>query len=114
MLTRVCIMQELKQRDWRKLPFKEVRRFRHFLFSENPRKHGYGIFISREGEYWHIEFRGCVEFPAHVLNGRAVSKASRIEAETNNRRSNESTRRAWSGRSGNASGLWRNWNLHRL
>ncbi|MBN1362563.1 MAG: recombinase family protein [Sedimentisphaerales bacterium] len=84
MWTRFWIMQELRQRDWTKLPFREVRNFLRFLFGDNPRKSGYGIFLSRKDGYWHIEFKGCVEFDHALVNGRASSELFQLQADVEN------------------------------
>jgi hypothetical protein len=84
MLLRLRLVQEYKGRDWRKLPYEEVRRFLHFLFGDNPKKDGNGIFIDCKQDAWHITFKGCVEFYHDVSNGRPVSHALHVEAETAN------------------------------
>ncbi len=85
MLLRLRLVQEYKGRDWRKLPYGEVRRFLHFLFGDNPKAKGYGIFVECKGDVWHVTFKGCVEFYHDVVNGRPISHALQAAAETANR-----------------------------
>ena len=84
LMARIQILESLKKRDWTKLPFREIRRFLHFLFGANPRSEGYGIFLSRDLGKWVIEFRGRVEFDHDVLNERVVSKAFQKMADVLN------------------------------
>jgi site-specific DNA recombinase len=84
MLLRLRLVQEYKGRDWRKLPYEEVRRFLHFLFGDNPKAKGYGIFVECKGDAWHITFKGCVEFYHDVVNGRPIYHALQVAAEAAN------------------------------
>lgn len=59
-------------KDWRKLPFEEVRRFLHFLFSDNPCDNGFGIFFVKQNNQWEITFKGLVEFQHDVVDGKPV------------------------------------------
>lgn len=84
MMLRLRLVQEHQGKDWRKLDYDDIRRFLHFLFSDNPRQNGYGIYISRKDDKWHITFKGCIEFYHDVVDGRPISHAMTIEAETMN------------------------------
>ena len=51
---RLQLLKKVRQRDWRKLSFEEIRRFLIFLFGGNPRKSGNGITVYRENGRWRI------------------------------------------------------------
>ena len=68
-LLRWKLMSKHWGRDWRKIPYDDIRKFLHFLFSDNPRKNGYGIFVGKQNGRWHITFRGCAEFNHDVIDG---------------------------------------------
>jgi DNA invertase Pin-like site-specific DNA recombinase len=62
-------------KDWRKLPYQEVRRFLHFLFGDNPQKAGTGIYIyagtdARKQGFWRIVFKGRVEYHDDLIDDR--------------------------------------------
>ena len=52
----------------------------HFLFQDDPRKVGYGIFVGLINDKWHITFKGCAKFYDDVINGRPTSHAFQKEA----------------------------------
>jgi hypothetical protein len=81
MFLRIQLMEELKGKDWRKLDYNDVRCFLHFLFSDNPRKTGYGIFVSQKNNRWKITFKGCVQFNHDVIDGRPVDHILQMEGE---------------------------------
>ena len=70
-------------KDWRKLSYDDIRRFLHFLFSNNPRKNHFGIFIGRENDKWVITFRGQVAFYHDIIDGEAefLSELSQQEID---------------------------------
>lgn len=76
MVTRLRLMQLYKGRDWRKLPFDDVRTFLLHLFGETTVANGRGILITRDakGEVT-IAFKGQVDFQALLVNGRPFTKA---------------------------------------
>jgi site-specific DNA recombinase len=82
MALRFRLMQEHTGKNWRKLPYAEVRRFLHFLFGDDPRKTGSGIAIGMIKDQWHITFTGNVTFQHDIVNGRPTSHAFQIEAAT--------------------------------
>ncbi len=51
------VAQEHMNKDWRREPFDNVRRFLHFLFGENPKREGLGIFIRLQEGRWTAEIR---------------------------------------------------------
>jgi site-specific DNA recombinase len=81
MSLRLALIKKYKDRDWRSLPYEEVRRFLHFLFGDNPiprgqgKDTGYGISVVRKNDEWHITFKGLVEFYHDVIDGRPLSHA---------------------------------------
>ncbi|MFB0553718.1 MAG: recombinase family protein [Phycisphaerae bacterium] len=86
MLLRIYLIEKHKGKDWRKASYDDVRKFLHFLFSDNPKKRGYGIFVGKQNGRWHITFKGCAEFYHDVIDGRPVSytlskAADRLNAE---------------------------------
>lgn len=66
-LLRLELIYKYGSQDWRELSYEQVRRFLHFLFSDNPKKNGYGVSIASNGlkgrkRKFEISFEGCVEF----------------------------------------------------
>lgn len=80
-LLRWSLLSKHWGKDWRKLPYEDIRQFLHFLFSDNPRKNGYGIFVGREVGQWIITFKGQVEFSHDIVDGQPefLSKLSQKE-----------------------------------
>jgi hypothetical protein len=75
MVTRLCLMQQYQGRDWRKLSYDDVRRFLFHLFGESTMASGTGIFASRDDKgTLIITFKGLVEFPALLRNGRPFTR----------------------------------------
>jgi hypothetical protein len=70
---RLQLLEQVQERDWRKLPNEEIRRLLIFLFGENPNKTGNGITVFREKNRWRISFKGMVEFHHELSNGRPLS-----------------------------------------
>jgi len=84
---RLILVLKHKGKDWRKLPFDDVRAFLRYLFGINSKKTGHGIFVSKTKHGWEVSFRGAMEFD-HTLAGpnlRPVSHALRMESATINR-----------------------------
>ena len=53
-----CILaSEQTGKDWRNESFDDIQRFLRFLFSENPKRGGLGIFVRRVGSEWTAEIR---------------------------------------------------------
>jgi len=82
-LLRWSLLSKHWGKDWRKLPYEDIRQFLHFLFSDNPRKNGYGIFVGRKADKWVITFKGQVEFNHNVVDGQPefLSKLSEKEVD---------------------------------
>jgi len=85
MTVRLALLKRVQQRDWRKLPFDEIKRFLIFLFGENPGKGEGGIQVTRERGRWRITFQGKVYFGHELMNGRTVSHLVRAEAARHNK-----------------------------
>lgn len=83
---RLKLLDDVRQRDWRKLSNEEVRRFLIFLFGENPRQTGSGIAVTRERGRWRIAFQGNVKFHHDLADGRPLSHAVRDVAARHNQR----------------------------
>jgi hypothetical protein len=66
------LLQEIENRDWRKMTVDEVKQFLIFLFGENPANSGTGIRITFENGDWRIAFKGNVEFKHDLLNGKGT------------------------------------------
>ena len=86
MQLRLYLMEQVRDKDWRALPYDVVRRYLHFLFSDNPEKNGYGIFVGLKDGQWHITFKGCFEFYHDVENGRLISHELQTMADVLNAR----------------------------
>ena len=71
---RILLIDRHRNKDWRTIPFNDVQKFLHFLFSDNPRRTGYGISVGKIKGNWQIKFKGCVDFFHKVIDGRAVGK----------------------------------------
>ncbi len=54
---RLHLAAEQVDKDWRSEPYESIRRFLHFLFSDNPRKDNLGIFVNRKGGRWTVDIR---------------------------------------------------------
>lgn len=71
-LLRLTLYLTHKGKNWRELPYDELRAFLEYLFGVNPKSQGNGILIFREGDESRITFKGLVKFQADVVNGRPV------------------------------------------
>jgi site-specific DNA recombinase len=61
-LARLDVEQWLRMQDWRDLPHEDIRRFLHYLFGENPKASGTGIFIEKTADgSIAIELRGAID-----------------------------------------------------
>ncbi|GAG82864.1 unnamed protein product, partial [marine sediment metagenome] len=78
---RACFIKQHTRKDWHKLSYEDIRAFLHFLFSENPRRNGYGISVGWSNGKWKIEFEGCVGFYHELVDGKAISEAESKEAD---------------------------------
>jgi hypothetical protein len=58
-------------KDWRKIPFDEVRQFLHYLFSDDPGKNGYGITVTKKKDKWHISFNGRITIHHDLIDGQS-------------------------------------------
>jgi site-specific DNA recombinase len=65
-IIRVRLAREQGGKDWHKESFDDVRRFLHFLFGDNPRKEGLGIYVNRQGGQWTTEIRARLRLRAPV------------------------------------------------
>lgn len=76
-LLRLELIYKYGTQDWRQLSYEQLRRFLHYLFSDNPKKNGYGIFVAKnkKGKF-EISFEGCVEFlPEEELYQKLIERA---------------------------------------
>ncbi len=71
---RVLLCEKHRDKDWRRIPFEDVHKFLHFLFSDSPRKTGYGVFVGKVKGNWKITFKGCVDFYHTVVAGQPVGR----------------------------------------
>lgn len=78
---RALFIKQHTRKDWHKLSYEDIRAFLHFLFTENPRKNGYGISVGWSNGKWKVEFEGCVSFYHELVDGRPVSEAYSKEAD---------------------------------
>jgi hypothetical protein len=63
---------KIRNRDWRILPCKDIQEYLHFLFSENPKKNGFGIFVDKKDGQWHITFKGRFESDYSLVDGKRI------------------------------------------
>jgi len=73
--------------SWQNRSYEDLRRFLHFLFSDNPRQNHYGILLGKKDEKWHIGFEGCVDFQHSLItddriNDEIHNAYKQINAET--------------------------------
>jgi len=80
MLTRIRMIEEHKAKDWRELPYEDVKRFLFHLFGETTMKSETGMFVRRDQGNVVVSFRGQVDFYHEVVDGRPISKAMQVEA----------------------------------
>jgi site-specific DNA recombinase len=81
LLLRARMLIDHTVKDWRKLPYEDIRQFLHFLFSDNPKKNGYGVFVAKKASKWYISFEGCVDFPLGIITDKATSREFQAEIE---------------------------------
>jgi hypothetical protein len=56
------------------MPHDDVRRFLRYLFGDNTKATGMGIFVRRMGQSWVLTFKGQLAFNAEVVNGKVVTE----------------------------------------
>jgi site-specific DNA recombinase len=79
---RLQLFLQHQGKDWRSLSFDEVRRFLRFLFGDNTKASGNGIFVGRgQGRKWSLRFAGNVSFHHEVINGRPISAVLKSAAK---------------------------------
>jgi hypothetical protein len=81
MMIRLQLVQQHKGKAWRKMPFDDVRKFLSYLFGDNTKKTGHGIFVAKVKDKWRLTFKGNVKFHADVVNGRVVPHTLTKEVE---------------------------------
>jgi DNA invertase Pin-like site-specific DNA recombinase len=54
---RCMLAQEHAGKDWRKEEWQDVRRFLHFLFGDNPKREGLGLFIDKKGGRFTVDIK---------------------------------------------------------
>jgi hypothetical protein len=54
---------------------KDVREYLHFLFSEIPKKNGFGIFVDKKDGKYYITFKGRFDFDGAIVDEKRVPKA---------------------------------------
>ncbi len=87
MVIRARLIQEHADRDWRKLPYEEVRRFLLHLFGETTLTSGTGIFVSKDGKgHLTVTFKGRVYFDHLIVEGRPYTMHYMQEADLINAR----------------------------
>jgi hypothetical protein len=59
-------------KNWRDQSYTEIRHFLKYLFGDNCRRTGFGIYVSRENDQWKVAFKGRVEFHHELCNGEAT------------------------------------------
>jgi len=80
-LIRGKMIVECLTKDWRDVSYEDLRRFLHFLFSDNPKQNNYGILLGKQNDKWRIDFEGCFDFN-HIINeGKAELKADLSDDE---------------------------------
>jgi site-specific DNA recombinase len=79
------LLHLMRNRDWRKLSYDEIRRYLIFVFGENPAKAGNGIEVRRIGKKWNISFKGRFTFGHDIVNGQVIRHTVRIEADRHNK-----------------------------
>src|SRR5262249_22581090 len=64
---RVMLAQEHTGKDWRNESFDDLRRFLHFLFGDNPKREGLGIFVRKHEGKWTAEVRARLQLRSPEL-----------------------------------------------
>ena len=65
----------IRKRNWRTLPYEDIQKYLHFLFSENPKKNGFGIFVNKKDSQFHITFKGRFDFNHVIVDGQKVPQS---------------------------------------
>lgn len=73
------LMEKYRDRDWRKIPYDEVREFLHFLFGDNPKKNNLGIFVGLQDGEWKITFQSCISYCFSLITGECVPDTLQTE-----------------------------------
>lgn len=82
----VLLAQTHGGKDWREQSYEDTRRFLQFLFGDNPKKHCYGINVTREaGGGWRVAFNGRVRFEHRLTDGVPTTAAYRRYARAANK-----------------------------
>lgn len=85
-VARIHLIESLKSRDWRNMPYEDVQRFLYALFGETTVGGDTGIFVRRNAKGRIVAtFRGRVEFHHAIAESRAVANlleaAAKAESE---------------------------------
>lgn len=67
------IMMFTLTENWQNRSYEDLRRFLHFLFSDNPRQNHYGIVLGKENKKWHICFEGCFDFKHGLITDNRIN-----------------------------------------
>jgi DNA invertase Pin-like site-specific DNA recombinase len=74
-VTRIHLSEQHRGKDWRQLPYEEVKKFLFHLFGESTPGGKTGIFVRKHYEGNLVAtFKGQVEFDHRVVNGRAIRR----------------------------------------
>ena len=85
MLTRIRLIEQHKGKDWRNLPYDEIKRFLRDLFGENTKQAKTGIFVRQDEKgRLAVTFKGQIESYHRVVDGRPICEALETRAATMN------------------------------
>jgi hypothetical protein len=76
---RAQLATEQSEKDWRKEPFDDVRRFLHFLFGDNPRKEGLGVFVNLGPDGWGAEIKARLKIGSPYATLRAGGREMPVD-----------------------------------
>jgi hypothetical protein len=62
-ILREVIAQSHIDKDWRRESFDDISRFLHFLFGDNPKREGLGIYIAKEHGQFSATIKARLRFP---------------------------------------------------
>lgn len=67
---RLRMVFDHQDKDWRTLPFDDVRSFLRYLFGDNSKETGTGIIVEPRGDDWRITLKGRIGDDREIINGR--------------------------------------------
>jgi hypothetical protein len=74
MAARLFLLDQHRGKNWHTLPYDAVQQFMRSLFGDDPKRCGWGVFITKVEGRFIATFKGAINFDCEVHNGRPCSK----------------------------------------